>query len=81
MAILLSEMYGKGILTNTGNKLGFVEDIILDFEDGKVARLLLTKIDDLISSKNAGAALSKNSVNFERVKSISETIIVGSEKA
>jgi sporulation protein YlmC with PRC-barrel domain len=81
MAMLLSELYGKGILTNTGNKVGFVEDIILDFEDGRVARLLLTKIDDLLSTKNTATALSKNSVNFERVKSISETIIIGSEKA
>jgi sporulation protein YlmC with PRC-barrel domain len=80
MAILLSELYGKGILTNTGNKIGFVEDIILDFEDGKVARLLLTKIDDLVSAKNTAEMLSKNSVNFDRVKSISETIIIGSGK-
>lgn len=81
MAMLLSELYGKGILTNTGNKIGFVEDIILDFDDGKIARLLLTKIDDLLSVKNTASALSKNSVNFGRVKSISETIIIGSEKA
>ncbi|MEM3227779.1 MAG: PRC-barrel domain-containing protein [Candidatus Micrarchaeaceae archaeon] len=80
MAILLSELYGKGILTNTGNKVGFVEDIILDFEDGKVSRLLLTKIDDLLAAKNTAEALSKNSVNFERVKSVSETIIIGSGK-
>ncbi len=80
MGILLSELYGKGILTNTGNKIGFVEDIILDFEEGKVSRLLLTKIDDLLSAKNTAEVLSKNSVNFERVKSISETIIVGSGK-
>ncbi|MGC8478523.1 MAG: PRC-barrel domain-containing protein [Candidatus Micrarchaeia archaeon] len=80
MGILLSELYGKGILTNTGNKVGFVEDIILDFEEGKVSRLLLTKIDDLLTVKNTAEVLSKNSVNFERVKSISETIIVGSGK-
>jgi sporulation protein YlmC with PRC-barrel domain len=80
MAILLSELYGKQIITNTGNKMGMVEDIILDFEKGAIARLLLVKIDDLIKSSETARILAKNSINFERVKNISHTIIIGSEK-
>jgi sporulation protein YlmC with PRC-barrel domain len=80
MAILLSELYGKQILSNTGKKIGMVEDVVLDFENGSVSSLLLTKIDDLVRSRNTGASLAKNSVRYNRVKSVSETIIVGLEK-
>ena len=79
MAILLSELYGKEIITNEGKKIGFVEDAILDFEDGKVSSLLLTKIENLVRSQNTAQLLAKNSVKYERVKNVSETIIVGSK--
>jgi sporulation protein YlmC with PRC-barrel domain len=80
MAILVSELYGKQIITNTGQRVGMVEDVILDFESGSVANLLLKKIEELTRAQNTAALLSKNSVKYERVKSISETIIVGSGK-
>lgn len=80
MAILLSELYGKQIISNTGKKIGMVEDVILDFENGGISSLLLTKIDDLIRSKGTASALAKNSVRYDRVKNVSETIIVGSER-
>jgi sporulation protein YlmC with PRC-barrel domain len=80
MAILLSELYGKQILSNTGKKIGMVEDVVLDFEKGGVSSLLLAKIDDLVKGTTSHSALAKNSVRYERVKSVSETIIVGSEK-
>ena len=79
MAILLSELYGKQIISNTGKKIGFVEDIVLNFENGSVSSLLLTKIDDLTRSQNTARMLANNSVLYERVKSVSETIIVGTE--
>ena len=79
MAMLLSELYGKQIITNEGKKIGFVEDAILDFDDGKVSSLLLTKIENLVRSQNTAQLLAKNSVRYERVKSVSETIIVGSK--
>ncbi len=78
MTILLSELYGKQIISNTGKKIGYVEDIILNFENGAVSSLLLTKIDDLMRSQNTAKLLANNSVLYERVKSVSETIIVGS---
>ena len=80
MAILLSELYGKQILSNTGKKIGMVEDVVLDFEKGSVSSLLLAKIDDLVKGTSSRASLAKNSVRYDRVKSVSETIIVGSEK-
>lgn len=80
MAILLSELYGKQILSNTGKKIGMVEDVVLDFDKGGVASLLLAKIDDLVKGTNSHALLAKNTVLYNRVKSVSETIIVGSEK-
>lgn len=80
MTILLSELYGKEIISNTGKKIGMVEDIILDFENGSISNLLLTKVDDLLRSKNTATQLAKSSVRYERVKSVSETIIIGAEK-
>ena len=78
MTTLISDLYGKQIITTSGNKLGMVEDIILDFESGTVASLLLVKMDDLVKGKNTTEMIKKNSVHFERVKNISETIIVSS---
>ncbi|MCL5262465.1 MAG: PRC-barrel domain-containing protein [Candidatus Marsarchaeota archaeon] len=80
MATLLSDLYGKQIITTTGNKLGLVEDVILDFESGAVSNLLLTKIDNLVKSQNTALELRKNSVSYDRVKNVSETIIVGTQK-
>jgi len=80
MTMLLSEIYGKEIISSTGRKIGIVEDVILDFENGVISSLLLTKMDNLVRSKNTAMALAKNSVLYSRVKSVSETIIVGAEK-
>lgn len=76
----MSDLYGKQIITTTGNKLGLVEDVILDFESGAVSNLLLTKIDNLVKSQNTALELRKNSVSYDRVKNVSETIIVGTQK-
>ncbi len=78
--MLLSELYGKQIITNTGQRIGMVEDVILDFESGNIANLLLVKMEDLVRSQNTAGTLAKNSVKYERVKSISESIIVGVNK-
>ncbi len=76
MTILLSNLYGKEIITTAGKKLGKVEDLILDFEQGTVHSLLLIKIDNIIKSTKTSNIISKNSVQYTRVKNISETIIV-----
>jgi sporulation protein YlmC with PRC-barrel domain len=77
MSILVSELYGKQIITTTGNKLGSVEDVILDVEQGTVSNLLMVKTDNLLRSKDTKSSFAKNNVKFERVKSISEVVVIG----
>ena len=75
--VLLSDMYGKQIISNDGKRLGTIEDLILDFEEGKIASMLTTKIDNLIKSDHTAQLLKKNSISYDRVKNVSETVIVG----
>lgn len=77
----ISEMYGLEIITNTGKRIGSVEDVMLDFEKGGVHSLLLKKIEEITKAQPRGTmVLSKNSVNYTRVKRVSDTtIIVGME--
>jgi sporulation protein YlmC with PRC-barrel domain len=74
--MLLSELYGKEIITNTGQRIGLVEDIIVDLEEKRVANLLLTKMEDLVRAQRTAGALQKNSVKYERVKNVAQSIIV-----
>ncbi|MGC8571773.1 MAG: PRC-barrel domain-containing protein [Candidatus Micrarchaeia archaeon] len=76
MAITLSELYGKQIITNSGQKVGTVEDIIIDFESKKVANLLLKKFEDLTRAQSTPTALAKNSIKYDRVDQVSEVIII-----
>jgi len=75
--MLVSDLYGKQIITTAGNRLGIVEDVIIDFEDGVIVRLLLTKFEELTKAENTREMMRRHSVNFDRVKSITETIVVG----
>ncbi len=78
--IMLSDLYGKQIISNSGRIVGLVEDVILDFESGSVSSLLLKKLDDLNQGEGSMATrLAKNSVKYTRVKSIQESIIVSEE--
>ncbi len=77
--VMLSELYGKQIISNSGHIVGTVEDVILDFENGTVSSLLLTKIDSLSREEHSALALAKHSVKYARVKNVAETIIVGEE--
>ncbi|MCL5412306.1 MAG: PRC-barrel domain-containing protein [Candidatus Marsarchaeota archaeon] len=76
MPLMLSDLYGKRIITTTGKLVGTVEDIILDFESGSVSSLLLTKVDSLIRSQNTASLLTKNTVKYSRVRNVSESIII-----
>ncbi len=77
--MLLSELYGKNILSTAGDRVGSVEDIILDFDEGKVASLLIKKLENISRADNVSEELRKHSVNFNRVKNMSEAIVVGKE--
>lgn len=77
--MMLSEIYGKKIITSGGKILGDVKEIVLDIENGQVSHLLTTKLEQLARSSNVKEALSKNSILYKRVKNVAESIIV-SEK-
>jgi len=77
--MMLSEIYGKKIITSGGKILGDVKEIVLDIENGQVSHLLTTKLEQLARSSNIREALSKNSILYKRVKNVAESIIV-SEK-
>jgi sporulation protein YlmC with PRC-barrel domain len=77
--MMLSEIYGKKIITSGGKILGDVKEIVLDVENGQVSHLLTTKLEQLAKSSNVREALSKNSILYKRVKSVAESIVV-SEK-
>jgi sporulation protein YlmC with PRC-barrel domain len=76
MTIMVSELYGKKIITNTGQVVGMVEEVIVDLEEKRVANLLLTKMEELVRTTKTAGMLQKNSVKYDRVKSVAETIIV-----
>ncbi|MDE1874168.1 MAG: PRC-barrel domain-containing protein [Candidatus Micrarchaeota archaeon] len=75
MTISVSGLYGKKIMTNTGRWLGEVGEVVIDTENKCVSHLLLGKID---ASKTGEVikGLFKNSVEYNRVKKVSESIVV-----
>jgi PRC-barrel domain. len=79
MDLRISEIYGKGIITTSGKKLGRVEDLIIDFEDGAVSSILLKNMDNISRSEDLHEEIRKNSINYKRVKNVSEVIVVGNE--
>ncbi|MGD0729240.1 MAG: PRC-barrel domain-containing protein [Candidatus Micrarchaeaceae archaeon] len=79
--MLLSELYGREIISNTGRRIGTVEDIIVDFEKGCISSMLLVKSEELIRSDHTSLEFAKNSVRYERVKSVDETVIVSGDTA
>jgi sporulation protein YlmC with PRC-barrel domain len=79
--MLLSELYGREIISNTGRRIGSVEDLIVDFEKGSISTILLVKSEELTRSDNTSREFVKNSVKYERVKSIDQTIIVSGDTA
>ncbi len=77
--MILSEFYGKRIISNEGRILGEVKGILLNFDEGSISHLLLTDAEKVMRSTNPREELRKNSVVYKRVKRIDETIIVGRE--
>ena len=55
MTMLISELYGKQIITSGGKMLGNVEDIIVNVESGGVSNLLMVKTDNLMRSSSTAA--------------------------
>ena len=76
MTINVSELYGKKIISGTGRWIGEVGEVVIDVENRAVSHLLLGKIDSSKSTGDMIRQLFKNSIEYSRVKKISETILV-----
>lgn len=75
MTISVSSLYGKKIINSTGRWVGEVGEVVLDLENKAVSHLLLGKID-AANSGEVIKGLFKNSVEYSRVRKVSETILV-----
>ena len=54
---------------------------MVDFEQGAIASMLLVKSEELIRSDHTSHEFAKNSVRYERVKSVDQTVIVSGDAA
>ncbi len=79
MAVNVSELYGKKIITLGGRLLGEVKGVMLNMDNGEVSHLLLNDIELLKRSSNLRDDFIKSSVSFKRVRKITDNIVV-SEK-
>ncbi len=75
MTINVSELYGKKMISGTGHWIGEVGEVVIDLENGSVSHLLLGKLDT-VRTKEVIRELFKNGVEYNRVKKVSETILV-----
>jgi len=71
----ISELYGLKVFTTTGKELGKVEELIINLEDKKVERILFIPYSQLLKG-NARQLLAKNSIKYEKVKSVGDVVIV-----
>ena len=76
MTIKLSQVYGKEIYAEDAKKIGVVADIILDLENKKVWQLTLDPLKASILTRIPPQELLKRSVPYERVKGISDIVLV-----
>ena len=77
MAMSISELYGKKIISNEGGMLGEVKGVMFNFDEGAVSHLLLGNVHELLKSSDPRREIQKNSIAYKRVKHVGETIIVG----
>lgn len=76
---MLSDLYGKKIISTGGNILGEVKEVVINIDENEVSHLLLTKIEHLAKSEDVRSMLQKNSVMYKRVQKVSGTIIVSNK--
>ncbi len=73
MALYLSQLYGKEIITYSGKRLGRVGDVIIDSEAGKIVKLSLQQI---VNTTAAPEILKKFSINYEDVLEVGDVVVV-----
>jgi len=79
MTIKLSQIYGREIYTEDAKKIGKVEDIILDLEGRKIWQLTLDPLKSSVLSRIPPEELLKRSVPYERVKGVSDIVLIEAE--
>lgn len=73
MALYLSQMYGKEIVTYNGKKIGRVGDVVIESESGRIVKLALQTITN---TSAAPEILKKHSINYEEVLEVGDVVIV-----
>jgi len=73
MALFLSQLYGKEVVTYSGNKIGRVGDVIVDTEAGRCIKICLQPINN---NASAPEILKRFSINFDDVLEIGDVVIV-----
>ena len=79
MTIKLSQIYGREIYTADAKKVGRVEDVILDLEGNRIWQLTLDPLKSSVLSRMPPEDLLKRSIPYERVKGVSDIILVEAE--
>jgi len=79
VAVSISELYGKRILTLGGRMLGEVKGVMLNLDTGEVSHLLLNDMSNLMRSPNLRTDFIKNSVSFKRVRKVADMIVVSDQ--
>lgn len=74
----VSALYGKKIISTTGKWVGEVQHVVIDLDEKRVSHLLTQRLD-AAKTPDVLRSIFSNSVKYERVKKVSETILV-SEK-
>lgn len=73
--VTISELYGKKIISTNGHWVGEIHHVVLDLENRSVSHLLLGRIESGKSSDMVKMII-KNSVPYDKVKKISETVLI-----
>lgn len=71
----VSELYGKKVISTTGHWIGEVHHVVIDLENKAVSHLLLSRLDTS-KDKSLIREIFKNSVEYNRVKKVLDTVLV-----
>jgi sporulation protein YlmC with PRC-barrel domain len=75
MGVMLSQLKGLDVITDNGRRIGRAEDFIIDTETGTVIKILLEPLGRL-SGQDLREFLATKSINYQRVKSVTDVIVI-----
>jgi len=70
----LSELYGMGVYSDSGRRLGGVQDLIVDLERGEIVRITVEPLA-MISRDEAKKIFKDKSVLYKSVRSVEDVIV------